>query len=42
LNEVNNHNLDPKQSEFSNMCKMTEQVKSYWILDFNTNVKYQL
>ena len=29
LDAVENHNLDPKQSEFSNMCKMTEQVKSY-------------
>ena len=29
LDEINNQNLDPKQSEFSNMCKMTEQVKAF-------------
>ena len=29
LDKINNQNLDPKQSEFSNMCKMTEQVKAF-------------
>jgi len=29
VEKINNGNLDPKQSEFSNMCKMTEKVKVY-------------
>jgi len=29
VTEINNGNLDPKDSEFSNMSKLTEKVKVY-------------
>jgi len=29
VDEINNGNLDPRQSEFSNMSKKTEKVKVY-------------
>ncbi|MDC0171496.1 SDR family oxidoreductase [Candidatus Nitrosopelagicus sp.] len=38
LNEINENNLDPRDSEFSNISKMTEQVKLFDNYDFDENL----
>ena len=38
LNEINKNNLNPRDSEFSNISKLTEQVKFFDNYDFDENL----